>query len=239
MCANSIKIKLKRIDGLIIPYEYNYYLAINFYEKLFLYNDLIRKIHNPDSYSLHTFSNIISNKGKSGLNGLDIPDGFIIFRSLDSRLINYLRLGLSLNPTIKIVNAKYIVESIHNWKEFDGRNEFYFRTLSPVVVKDFNSSKRYVDDPTEVEDNLLRVTYWQLENLFNIKNSNLEIKIKNIRRKSVRISSKPNGISKTIGFEFEGKISGDPNALKVIYYRGLGSKTGLGLGEIEVRDNEN
>jgi CRISPR-associated endoribonuclease Cas6 len=230
---------LKRIDGKIIPYEYNYYFAINFYEKLFLYNNLIRKIHDPESYSLHTFSNIISKKVNSGLNGLDIPEGFIIFRSLDSRLINYLRLGLSLNPVIKIINTKYIATKIYNWKELDDKNEFYFRTLSPVVVKDFNSGKLYVEDPIEVENNLLKVTLWQLENLFNIKNSELDIKINNVKRKSVRISSKPNGISKTVGFELEGKIKGDPNALKVIYYRGLGSKTGLGLGMIEVKNNEN
>jgi len=96
-----------------------------------------------------------------------------------------------------------------------------------------------VDVPELVEKNLLAITNWQLSNLFKIQNPNLDIKLKNIRRKTVRISSRPESISKTVGFEFEGTMTGDPSALKVIYYRGLGSKTGLGLGLIEVVQNAN
>jgi|GEM_PF-1317469 CRISPR-associated endoribonuclease Cas6 len=239
MSGNSLKIIMKRIEGLIIPFDYNYYLSLNFYEKLSLYDKNIRKLHYKDSFSLHTFSNFISNNQKSGLNGLDIPNGFIIFRSLDKRLIDYLRLGLSINPLIRIINTKYVVTIVKDWKELGDVEKLNFRTLSPVLVRDFNSKNKYVDVPELVEKNLLAITNWQLSNLFKIQNPNLDIKLKNIRRKTVRISSRPESISKTVGFEFEGTMTGDPSALKVIYYRGLGSKTGLGLGLIEVVQNAN
>jgi len=234
MSSNSLKILITRVDGSIIPFDYNYYVAINIYDKLSLYNDNIRKIHDKQSFSLHTFSNIISKSQKSGINGLDIPSGFIIFRSLDSRLINYLRLGISLNPVIQIVNTKYLVKAVYDWRGLDTPSAFNFRTLSPVLVRDFNSKKRYVEDPSDVRDNLLATTEWQMKNLFNIENPDMNIDIKNIKRKTVRISSREESISKTVGFEFEGRIEGDPAALKIAYYRGLGSKTGLGLGLVEV-----
>ena len=50
------------------------------------------------------------------------------------------------------------------------------------------------------------------------------------KKKTVKISNSKNKESITTAFQIKGKIFGSDEALSILYYKGLGSKTSLGLG---------
>lgn len=233
--GNSITIYLKKAKGDSIPIEYNYYLAINFYKKLELYNDKIRELHTSKNFSMHTFSNIITNNFKFQENRIEINDGMIIFRSLDTRIIQYLKLGLAIDPKLNLTNTEFVVKKIKDNENLNDINKSVkFKTLSPVVVRDFTNPDIYVNNKEELKENLILQTKYLINKYFNYTPHHLDFKLYEIKRKTVRISSSDNNESITTGFNLKGEIDTDNNTLKIIYYRGLGSKTGLGLGCIEV-----
>ena len=78
---NSL-VSIERLKGEEIPFLYNYYLAISVYSKLDIYQQNIKKLHNKNQVGIHTISNIISRKTRLLENGLDIPEGFFIIRSM-------------------------------------------------------------------------------------------------------------------------------------------------------------
>ncbi len=106
--------------------------------------------------------------------------------------------------------------------------------MSPILVKDFHNPKKYIESEKEVEENLNLITKWQMKNLLKFDADGLEIHLDEVSRKTVRISSNNDQVYRTTGFNVSGEIISDPLILKAIYYKGLGSKTGLGLGCIEV-----
>lgn len=230
----STIIFIGRAEGRFIPFEYNYYLALSIYNKLSIYQDEIKKLHQKNQPGIHTFSNIITDKVDFGNNGLEIKSGFLILRTIDNRIGSYLRLGVASDPYLKIVNAVYKVKSINDSQgKLNGRNRVNFKTLSPVLVRDFQNKKMFVNNPSLIEENLNMVTKWSLLNQFKLSKSvvdDVKIEIKNSHSKTVRVSSAPKKESITRAFDLAGTISGDPGALEVLYYRGFGSKTGLGLG---------
>lgn len=227
-------VSIERSEGKIIPFEYNYYLSISVYSKLETYQQEIKKLHQKNQPGIHTISNIISNDTKYGINGLDIQKGFFILRSIDNRMGPYFRLGLSSDPHIMIVNTIYEVKSVRDSPgKLNGRRQVKFRTLSPVLVRDFGNRKLFVNDADKVEENLNLATKWSLKKQFGIGESVIDdifIKVLDKHPKTVRVSGGAQKESRTRAFDLTGEIGGDPGVLEVIYHRGLGSKTGLGLG---------
>jgi CRISPR-associated endoribonuclease Cas6 len=234
---NSL-VSIERLKGEEIPFLYNYYLAISVYSKLDIYQQNIKKLHNKNQVGIHTISNIISRKTRLLENGLDIPEGFFIIRSIDDDFENYVRLGLSLDPHLKIQNTIYKVKSVRPIEDkLDGKTEFNFKSLSPVLVRNFDDRKKFVMEESQIEENLNLVTKWLLLNEFNFSIEdvdNFNIEIKESKSRTVKVSSIDDPSSKLKAFELKGNISGDANIIKFIYHRGLGSKTGLGLGCWEV-----
>lgn len=227
-------VSIERSDGKIIPFEYNYYLSMSVYSKLEIYQQEIKKLHQKNQQGIHTISNIISKDPKHGVNGLDIQKGFFILRSIDNRIGPYFRLGLSFDPHIRIVNTVYEVKSVKDsLGRLNGRGRVKFKTLSPVLVRDFGNRKLFVTDSDKVEQNLNLVTKWSLKNQFGISESVIEdisINLLEEHPRTVRVSSGIQKESKTRAFDLTGEIIGNPGILEVLYHRGLGSKTGLGLG---------
>ncbi|QRF75592.1 CRISPR-associated endoribonuclease Cas6 [Thermoplasmatales archaeon] len=227
-------ISIERSDQNSIPFEYNYYLAISVYSKLKLYQEEIKTLHKWNQPGIHTISNIIARSASHRNNGLDISRGFFILRSIDKRMGSYFRLGLSIDPYLRIGSARYIVKSVTDSDgRLRGRGNVGFKTLSPVLIRNFQNKKMFVAKHGEIEENLNQVMKWTLKNQFGIAESNLSdlfIKVTEAHSKTIRISSGPAKESMTRGYDITGNISGDPGVLEVIYHRGLGSKTGLGLG---------
>ncbi|GGM75374.1 CRISPR-associated endoribonuclease Cas6 [Thermogymnomonas acidicola] len=225
---------MERTSGKMIPYEYNYYLAMSLYSRLGIYQQKVRPLHVPSSFSVFTFSNIISRDVSTGINGLKIDRGFLVFRTLDDRLLEYLKLGLALNPVLKIADTSFTVKSVKEVEQNEMQGELEFRTLSPVLIRDFSDGRKYVVDPDRIEENLNLTTEWFLKNKLGVQEPRVKIEIFKSHRKTARISSNAGKNSITTCFNLAGKITGNPSDILLLYYRGLGSKTGLGLGCWEV-----
>lgn len=233
----SMIINIERINGKTIPFAYNYYLATSFYLKLNLYQRDVRVLHSSYQVGMHTFSNIIPSNVKVENNGLNIESGKIVFRSFDPRIDSYLRLGLAEDPFIRILNTTFKVTSIYTGKEISfNSNKIDFKSLSPVLVKDWDKKNRFISDPEDLKDNLERLVVWSLEKKFLMKDPYVNINIKETKPKTVRLTSSKDNEVLTRGFNIKGSIETDIESLKIIYYRGLGSKTSLGLGCIEVTE---
>lgn len=231
-------IHMKRSKGVIIPFEYNYYLSIGIYSKLKEYQEKVRILHSKNQPGIHTFSNIISKEALTGENGLDIKDGFFIIRSLDSRLPLYLRLGISEDPFLRIGDVIYEVSRADNITPPDlTKGEYNFKSLSPILVRDFNDKKQFVNRSENIEKNLTLSSLWTLKNLFQLMDDEVgdfKIQVDSAKRKTVKISNTKTKESITTAYQVRGKISGSEKALQILYYRGLGSKVSLGLGCWEV-----
>ncbi len=232
----SLKLKIKRENGKIIPFEYNYFLGISIYKKLSYYQEDVRKLHTRQQIGIYTFSNIITDKKINyGDNGLDIEGGFIIFRTLDNKITSYLRLGILENQIFKIKDVTYRltgIKSISKIPKFEP--DIKFKTLSPVLVRDFTNKKMFVNDPDKVQENLNSIINYQMKTYFGIENSDIYLSDISCTRKTIRISSIEKKESITSGFNIKGRITGSSDALTLLYYHGLGSKTSLGLGCWEV-----
>jgi CRISPR-associated endoribonuclease Cas6 len=238
--VKGIKVYIKRTDGKIIPYEYNYYLSISLYSKLGYYQENVMKLHTKNQQGIHTFSNIISTVSKNAINGLDIENGFFIFRSVDSSLVDYLRMGFTLDPYIRVSEVTYKVTGIKDdvFLELSDSN-FNFVSISPVLVRDFSAKNKFVNDGKNVDRNLTLISKWTLNNIYKLpleKTENLKIELTSAKGKTVKISNSKKKESITTAFQIKGTITGSSEALKILYYKGLGSKTSLGLGCWRVLD---
>lgn len=232
---NSMIINIEKLNGKSIPFAYNYYLATSFYSKLKFYQRDIRKLHNSSQVGMHTFSNIISNNVKIENDGLDIESGKIVFRSFDPRIDSYMRLGLAEDPLIRILNTTFKATSTYKGKEiYFNSNKINFKSISPVLVKDWNKKNKFVSNPEDLKKNLEKLVNWSLEKKFLVNDPQIKINIEEARPKTVRITSNNDNQILTRGFNIKGSIEADTESLKIIYYKGLGSKTSLGLGCIEV-----
>ncbi|MEM3238420.1 MAG: hypothetical protein QXX11_05860, partial [Thermoplasmata archaeon] len=89
----SILLFLDKLDAKEIPFNYNYFFSIAFYNKLRLYQENIGFLHNKQMQDIHTFSSIISRDLTISDSGIDFKKATIVFRSLDDRVIEYLKVG--------------------------------------------------------------------------------------------------------------------------------------------------
>jgi len=235
----SIKLYINRINGKIIPFEYNYFIGISIYKKLLNFQEDIIPLHRGSQIGIYTFSNIISpHIQRSELfadNGLNIDRGYIIFRTLNEKLINYLKLGILEDNKIIIKDTVFQISSIEDIKpHYIDAEEIKFKTLSPVIVRDYTRKNFYVNDEKNIATNLKLVIENQLSKFFGINKVNVNFSNLIPKKKSIRISSNGKKESISTGFNLSGIIKAQPDILNLLYYKGLGSKTSLGLGCWEV-----
>ena len=229
----SVKLNIKRISGKIIPFEYNYFIGSAIYRKLLLYEHEVMPLHNISQIGVYTFSNIINpiKKVSYGDNGIDIDSGYIIFRTLDDKIISYLRLAILEDPVLKIKDVDYRITRVET---LDGvtfnSDTIKFKTLSPVLVRDFIRKNLYVSKENEVPGNLKLVLEHQMAQFFGITNPLFTLDEIKTHRKTIRISNNGKKESITTGFNISGVMKTTSEVANILYYKGLGSKTSLGLG---------
>jgi len=235
----SVKLYIKRINGKIIPFEYNYFIGISIYKKLLNFQEDIIPLHRSSQVGIYTFSNIISpfipGSELFADNGLDIGKGYIIFRTLNEKLIDYLRLGILADNKIRIKDTVFEVSHIEDIKPHHiDTEEIKFKTLSPIIVRNYARKNFYINDEKNIATNLKLVIENQLSKFFDIDKASVNFSNLIPKKKSIRISSNGKKESISTGFNLSGKITASPDILNLLYYKGLGSKTSLGLGCWEV-----
>jgi CRISPR-associated endoribonuclease Cas6 len=230
----SVILSLKKIDRVPIPFEYNYFFGIAIYNKLRLYQENIKNLHNKNMQDVHTFSSVISRDLTLSTAGIDFNKGTIILRSLDDKIIEYLRIGLSLDNILYIGNSKIVINSIKKLDSPDfSKGEVNFKSISPALIRNFSNKNNFVikDD---VSENLSKSIAWSYEKYYASKIKPPVIEKYFSKVKTVKISN--NGVILNAVL-LKGKITGDEEVIKFSYFKGFGSKTGLGLGCWEVDED--
>lgn len=228
----SVLLKIKNVNGSLLPYEHNYTLSIAIYGKLQYYQEEIRKLHAKDVQDVHTISSIIPKEPGFNSSGIKFERGIVVVRSYYDDLIDHLRLALSLDGTIRVGPLDLEVTGIKDTFEPDfKKGTVNFRTLSPVLVRDHNDKKTFRTHLDDVPENLAESMVWAYSSFTSEAAEKPAIRLSNLKRKTVRVSKSGTVLG---AVTLRGSIEANPDLLQFSYYKGLGSKTGLGLGCWEV-----
>lgn len=231
----SVILKFKSPEKQVIPFEHNYYTGIALQQK---YNQIMysEKLNmHSRLQNNYTISSIITKNGEIKDNGIYTNQFFIILRSLDDEFINKLKVAFSFYPEIRIGGTKFSIYEIKDTKIALFNNIVNFKSLSPVLIRYKDKLDNFVTQENEIEPNLkawmLNTYYKYTGKKFDI---NFSIDIDKIKIKSVMVSSNKIKLRALLLY---GKFKmADPEMLRLLYYKGLGSKTGLGLGCWEVTE---
>lgn len=225
-------ISIKNLNNALLSYEHNYTLAIAIYNKLEYYPNPIRKLHTKEFQDIHTISTIIPQEPDFKADGIGFQRGFFIVRSYYDDIIEYLRLAISLDGTLRVGDLDLEVTRIKETTAPNFQSGFVnFRTLSPVLVRDSEDRNTFRTHNDDVPDNLSRSMVWSYVSLTSRSAESPEITITSLKRKTARVSKSGTVLGAVV---LRGSIKGDPDLLQFSYYKGIGSKTGLGLGCWEV-----
>ncbi|AAT42594.1 CRISPR-associated endoribonuclease Cas6 [Picrophilus oshimae] len=212
-----------------IPFEHNYYLGIAIQKK---YNQLMysEKIEmHSGLQNNYTISSIITKDAEIRDDGIYTKNFFIVLRSLEDEFINRLKVSFSSYPEIRIGNSVFSIVEIKDTKRVDFSSDIYFKSLSPILIRYSKKLDNFVTQKNEIEPNLKA---WMInayyKNTGRKPETNFSIDIDKVKVKSVIVSK--NRIKLRAPLIYGRFRSADPEMLEMFYYKGMGSKTGLGLG---------
>jgi CRISPR-associated endoribonuclease Cas6 len=171
----------------------------------------------------------------------------LIFSSLDSRIFSYIYLAFG-----KYTDKYYI------WRDFKFKflksegektkprienNGMLVKTISPVYLEEkVNGKVNAILPPSMDEDN-----FWDKLKEFNEKFNRIQEKLitiygidykpvfifpLDVKTKIIKLNYRRKNSAKFITFAGKLFIKGDPQILEILYYKGLGLKTGEGFGAI-------
>ena len=231
----SVILKFKSPEKQVIPFDHNYYTGIAIQQK---YNQIMysEKLNmHSRLQNNYTISSIITKNGEIKDNGIYTNKFFIILRSLDDEFINKLKAAFSFYPEMRIGNSKFSIYEIKDTRMTLFNNIVNFKSLSPVLIRYKDKLNNFVTQENEIEPNLKA---WMVNTYYKYTGKkfdvNFSIDIDKIKVKSVMVSSNKIKLRALLLY---GKFKmADPEMLQLLYYRGLGSKSGLGLGCWEVNE---
>lgn len=240
-----LRIVLKSKKGkLRIPFNYNHILSAIVYNKIYDL-ELAQKLHSSQSYKFFTFSNLHIHKFRQLKDGFLSQNGTIDFliSSPDDYLIRTLVEGFLEDQTVKFINEDLLVQKIELLPLPDFEEKVKVNTLSPIIAR----TKKEVDGqlktwdlaPSEeqfyrnLENNLIN-KYKKFKEIEETdKKIVISSEMRNVKRKRITIDK---GDEKTFhrAFLMDLVLEGDLDLIKFAYDAGLGEKSGLGFGMIDI-----
>ena len=208
-----LRIVLKSKKGkLRIPFNYNHIISAIVYNKIYDL-ELAQKLHSSQSYKFFTF------------------------------LIRTLVEGFLEDQTVKFINEDLLVQKIELLPLPDFEEKVKVNTLSPIIAR----TKKEVDGqlktwdlaPSEeqfyrnLENNLIN-KYKKFKEIEETdKKIVISSEMRNVKRKRITIDK---GDEKTFhrAFLMDLVLEGDLDLIKFAYDAGLGEKSGLGFGMVDI-----
>lgn len=236
-----LKIELYKEGNKGIPFNYQYALAANIYNKISKVNStLADQLHSDDKYTFYTFSWLDFDEGTIK-NEIDFRRGWFFFSSPLCDLVQTLSRGLLTDPYIDIYGTRLKIEGVSCLQCREIVGGVRLRTLSPIYLKtlkrvngelkpwDLYPSDDYWSEA--LAKNLVKKfsKYKGTENSFSS-----DIRVKNIcgvENKRIKIAGSYRRCS-MLTFEIEG----DKELLSFGYQAGFGEKNAMGFGCTEVVD---
>ncbi|AGN16033.1 CRISPR-associated endoribonuclease Cas6 [Methanobrevibacter sp. AbM4] len=239
-----LKILLKsKKNKLNIPFNYNHILSAIIYNKI---ADLkfSQKLHSSNSYKYFTFSQIHIHNFKITKQGFLSQNGMIDFliSSPNDYLIKSLVEGFLDDLTVNFIGEDLFVQKVELLPIPEFKDKITVRTLSPIIVR----TKKEVNGELKIWDLAPGDKFFEnLEkNLINkylkfnkLEKTDKKVKIysemRNVKSKRISIEK---GDKKTYhrAYMMDLILEGDEELLKFAYDTGLGEKSGLGFGMINL-----
>lgn len=241
------RISLQKTSIGFLPFDYQYALSSALLLKLAEADSaLAKETHDSTGYKFYNFSNLMLNSYFSDRNGLQFEDASFIISSPDSRFLRSYAEGLLSSPELHLYNEQFAVRQIDILPDPEFKSPCTMRTISPVFVKTVRES----DDGGKT-----RMVEWDLypnggkfyenvhQNLLSRygefygkkpEDDHFEIlEISAFKPKRVKIGGGPNASMRRCSL-MEFKLSASKELLKFIYDAGIGEKTGMGFGCVEI-----
>lgn len=240
-----LKITLKsKKNRLKIPFNYNHIVSAIIYNKI---HDLefAQKLHSSNSYKFFTFSSIHIHKFRQVKDGFLSQNGTIDFliSSPDDYLIKTLVEGFLEDQTVNFIGDDLLVQKIELLPVPDFEEKANVNAISPIIVR----TKKEVDGKLKIwdlnpgdgqfyrnlENNLIK-KYKEFNGLEEIdKKIKISSEMRNVKRKRITIDK---GEEQTFhrAFLMDLVLEGDLDLIKFAYDAGLGEKSGLGFGMVDL-----
>lgn len=240
-----LKIILKsKKNKLKIPFNYNHIVSAIIYNKIYDL-EFAQKLHSSNSYKFFTFSNIHIHKFRQVKDGFLSQNGTIDFliSSPDDYLIKTLVEGFLEDQTVKFIGEDLLVQKIELLPIPDFEEKLKVKAISPIIArtkKELDGGLRTWDlAPSEeqfyrnLENNLIN----KYKEFNELEETDKKIKISSEMRhvKSKRIAIEK-GDEQTFhrAFLMDLVLEGDLDLIKFAYDAGLGEKSGLGFGMVDM-----
>ena len=239
----KITLKSKR-NRLKIPFNYNHIVSAIIYNKIYDL-EFAQKLHSSNSYKFFTFSSIHIHKFRQVKDGFLSQNGTIDFliSSPDDYLIKTLVEGFLEDQTVNFIGEDLLVQKIELLPVPDFEEKVNVNTLSPIIVR----TKKEVDGKLKIwdlnpgdeqfyrnlENNL--INKYKEFNGFEETDKKIIIssEMRNVKRKRITIDK---GEEQTFhrAFLMDLVLEGDLDLIKFAYDAGLGEKSGLGFGMVDL-----
>ena len=239
----KITLKSKR-NRLKIPFNYNHIVSAIIYNKIYDL-EFAQKLHSSNSYKFFTFSSIHIHKFRQVKDGFLSQNGTIDFliSSPDDYLIKTLVEGFLEDQTVNFIGEDLLVQKIELLPVPDFEEKVNVNTLSPIIVR----TKKEVDGKLKIwdlnpgdeqfyrnlENNLIN-KYKEFNGLEETdKKIIISSEMRNVKRKRITIDK---GEEQTFhrAFLMDLVLEGDLDLIKFAYDAGLGEKSGLGFGMVDL-----
>ena len=235
-----LKITFKSHPYFKIPYNSNYTLATIIYNAL-EDQQYATELHDDRGFKYFTFSQVQIPKFQIESDGLISKDGrfHVLVSSASEEFIKNLWHGLFKDPYVDFHGAQIEVEKADILEKPVFKDSIQFRTLSPIVIRTIKNGKTW-DLPAgapqfweQLKDNLLK-KYKQFHGNYD-GNENITVNLndKTVKQKRVIIKKGDLEIYHR-AYQMRFGISADPRLLEFAYDVGLGEKTGMGFGMINI-----
>ena len=238
-----LKINLKGKNYLKIPFNHNHILSSIIYNKI-QNLELADELHSSNSFKFFNFSQLDIPKRKIVEDGIITKNGNASFylSSPNDLLIKNIVNGLIDDLEIKFKHDYFTVKKIEALKTPDFKDKSYFKTLSPVNIRDLNEEGKRIDLPPSdkffqaVGVNLVK-KYCKFNNLEKTdKKIKASSEMRNVKRKRITIPRGPNTTYHR-AYMMDIILEGDIDLMEFAYDCGIGEKNSMGFGMIEYLQN--
>ena len=236
------KVIIRKMSPGPLHYDYQYGLASVLYKRLAIANKTFaNEMHSHQGFKHYTFSNLNIEDWIPDQNGLNFNKAHFIISSPDTEFIGNFAKGILSSPDFYLSNqdrkVEFMVESIEMLSKINFTDHCTFRTLSPVYVK---TQEKVGDKFTEEDlypmnskfyENLRANLVERFEEFYGqkIDSTFFEAKVTDFKKKRVTINNSYRRCSL-----MDIVLKADPRLIEFAYDAGLGEKTAMGFGCIDI-----
>ncbi|MHA1204709.1 MAG: CRISPR-associated endoribonuclease Cas6 [Candidatus Heimdallarchaeum aukensis] len=235
-----LKIFVEKITDGPLNFNYQHWLTSAILRKISdSKKEVSQRLHRKTKFKYYNFSNLIIEEKKFSKKGLYFKEAFFYFTSIDNEFLDGLATGVFKDLKFHLGTQQFVVKRIKIENKKNIKSDCTLKTLSPIYVKTLRRNKEGKLKPYDLTPRDLKFSENLHKNLLERyyryfgrkpKQDFFEItSIRNLKLKRVLIK---NSYRRCTLMTFD--VQASRELLKFAYNTGLGEKTGLGFGCIEV-----